>query len=247
MNQLPVHAHGLIDAVGVVTDPPLVMIGVAFHAAPAKVGKGRFVSTAANVVDNRLGNDLVTVPAPAAAQHLGKACQITQGRVQTGASPLGSCRVEQHKCVLLGAELAPDSLADKSGDILSAGTTNQPAQYLGMHGAIGEVAAVFARCANAGQVVVQAGGPGPLWRLGNARRQPVMNNVGGAVGVDLGVVDISGHIQHLLHARAAPARICQLGNNVGDLGLGIQRALRYQQRRNQPGKRLADRPQHMRA
>ena len=72
-----------------------------------------------------------------------------------------------------------------------------------------------------------------------------MNNVGGAVGVDLGIVDISRHIQHLLHARAAPAGVCQLGDNVGDLGLGIQRALRYQQRCNQPGKGFADRPQHV--
>src|SRR5690606_40612410 len=73
--------------------------------------------------------------------------------------------------------------------------------------------AVFIRPrAYGGEIAVEIPGPGiVLGRRCHASRQGILDHIRVAIGIDLAVIDICGHVQHLLHGRALPAALCQLG------------------------------------
>ena len=53
-------------------------------------------------------------------------------------------RIDHHLGIFLHAQPAPDAFAHQVGEVLAGDARDDPAQHLGMHGAVDEAGAVFA-------------------------------------------------------------------------------------------------------
>src|SRR5690554_1567153 len=113
MNHLAMNTHCLEGTVRVVTDPPLVAVGIARLIIPPRRLERLPVGPLTDSADH-LGTDyLMTIELAFQTHHLGKAGQITQGNVEAGARPFRALGIQQHVAILLGTQLAPDPLFDQ--------------------------------------------------------------------------------------------------------------------------------------
>src|SRR5690554_837023 len=138
MNHLTMDTHCFKRAVRVVADPPLVAVGIARLIIPPRRLERLAVRPLTDSADH-LGTDyLMTIELAFQTHHLGKAGQITQGDVETGACPFRTLGVQQHVAILLGTQLAPDPLFDQRCGRQPRYPAQNPAKHLGMSGAVAE-------------------------------------------------------------------------------------------------------------
>ena len=109
------YAHGIVAAIGVMADPPLVAVGEARHEITPGGLECLAVGAGGDGRNHLWGNNLLAIELPLIAQHLGKARQIAQGYVEAGAGPFGADRVQQQVGILFGAQWLPQALADQLG------------------------------------------------------------------------------------------------------------------------------------
>src|SRR5690606_32357876 len=144
-NHLTMDTHCLEGAVRVVTDPPLVAVGIARLIIPPRRLERLPVGPLTDSADH-LGTDhLLTIELAFQTHHLGKAGQITQGDVEAGAVPSRSLCMRQHVAILLATQLAPDPPVAQRCGRQPRYPAQTPAKLRGMSRAVGEGNAVFIR------------------------------------------------------------------------------------------------------
>ncbi len=242
IDALAVNAPCHIGAVRIVAHPPLVPVRGAGQRGVAGGLEFFGIAAARDILDHRRRHDLAAVETAVIAHGLAEAGQIAQRGRQAAAAALGADAVDMIVRIFLRAHRRPDPVGQQLGQRHPADAPADPGERVGVDGLVGEGTAVLALLLLHTDIIEVGGGSVVA---GFDRRHAVgaaqAPDIGGLVGVDLGVGKTGGHVHHLLHAGIAERAGPELRHVAGHRRLRIDLALRHQDAGQRAGERLGHR------